>query len=103
MMELTATIKSAAAVVASLGTIGSGALYMDHLHAPREQVMRMEAAGRVNTILELVDQAHREGPAEWICKTIEGEFVALCTQIPDHYWCKEPDAKRELMAKAGCQ
>jgi hypothetical protein len=102
MMELTATIKSAAALATSLGAIGGGALYLDHLHAPREQVIQMQAANRVNTILELVEQAHHEGSAEWICRTIEAEFVSLCTELPNHYWCTNQDAKRALTAKAGC-
>lgn len=110
MMELAATLKTAAAVVTSVGVIGGGAFVLDERHALRTELnshagefVAYRAGGRVNTILELVEQAHHEGAAEWICRTIEAEFVALCTELPDHYWCTEPDAKRELKAKAGCQ
>ena len=101
-MGLTTTVKSAAATVTAIGTIGGGALFLDNTHAPAEQVDQMQAANRVGTILDLVEQAAHEGPAEWICRSIEAEFAALCTEMPNHYWCDDPDAKRELLAKAGC-
>ncbi len=103
MMALTATIKSAATVVTSLGIIGAGALTLDNMHAPQEQVDRMQASNRVGTILELVSQAANQGSAEWICRAIEAEFASLCTEMPDHYWCDDPDAKRSLFEKAGCR
>lgn len=101
-MEFTATIKSAAAVVAAIGSISGGALYLDHLHAPREQMEQMQSADRVNTILQLVEQAHHEGADDWLCRAIEAEFIQLCTDRPDHYLCVDPDARHSLKRKAGC-
>jgi hypothetical protein len=66
-------------------------------------VASMKTEGKVQTILGYVDQAFRDGSAPWLCRAIEQEFINLCTDSPDHYLCKDPDAKRELKAKAGCQ
>ena len=101
-MSLAATITKGAAVVTAIGTISGGALYLDNTHAPAEQVDQMQASSRVNTILQLVETAAREGAADWICLSIEAEFAALCTELPDHYWCEKPETKAALMDKAGC-
>ena len=102
-MEMTETMKRAASVVTAIGVIGGGAFYLDTRHASAEKVMKMEASGRVQTIFNLVDQAQRDGPAPWLCRAIAAEFVALCTDMPQHYLCTDPEAQDELLAKAGCQ
>ena len=101
-MELAATLKSAAAVVTSVGIIGGGAYVLDERHFPRDSGERMQSASRVSTILELVDIAHREGRQQWICRALDEEFISLCTEQPKHYLCIDPEAKAQLLGKAGC-
>jgi len=102
MMEQAAIIKAASIVIA-IGTIGGGALTLDHLHAPRETVERMQSQDRVRTIMDLVETAHHEGKADWICRAIEEEFAQLCTETNgQHYFCTDKEAKKALKAKAGC-
>lgn len=101
-MGIATTLTKAAAIVTAMGTVGGGAIYLDTSHAKRSEVVSLEAAGKVQTILSLVDQAHKEGAADWLCRSIEAEFIELCTKAPNHYLCTDKDAKRELKAKAGC-
>jgi hypothetical protein len=102
-MSLSATVANAATLVTAIGAVGGGALYLDNAHFPREAGMAMQAAGRVNTILGLVKEARDGDSPDWLCRAIDAEFIELCTESPDHYLCKDPDAKRELKTKAGCQ
>ena len=101
MMALSATLTKAATVVTAIGTVGGGALYLDHRHAPAETVGEIKAELRVDRIFRLVDQASANGSPKWLCDALDKELVTLCTDEPDHYLCGT-DARRELKAKAGC-
>ena len=101
MMEVTTTVKGAAAVVVAIATTGGGALKLNDMHAPREDFNQHVSSDRVRTILDYVDRAKRER-SDWICRAIESEFIALCTELPDHYLCTDPSARKDLKKKAGC-
>lgn len=101
-MALTATIKGWGATATALGVIGGSAIGLDHMHVSQGDFNTHMEADRVQTILTLVEQSRAEGSPAWMCRIIEAEFIELCTRNPDHYLCNDPDAKRELTAKAGC-
>lgn len=95
-------IVKAAAVVTAIGTIGGGAIGLDMRHASQQSFSEHIASDSVKVILQLVEQAAHDGPALWLCRAIDEEFIALCTSLPDHYLCRDDDAKIELKEKAGC-
>jgi hypothetical protein len=101
MMDIAATIKGAAALVTSIGVIGGGAYYMDERHAGQKEFDQYVSSNRVQTILSLAEQARREGSPPYLCSALQAEFAALCTEIPEHYFCNA-DSQRQIMAKAGC-
>jgi len=101
MMGLAATITKAATVVTAVGTVGAGALYLDNAHAPIERVEKLEASATVQSIQNWIRTAREEGPAEYICDAIDSEFLALCSEIPGHYLCRD-ETQRQMKAKAGC-
>ena len=109
-MEIAGMCKTAAALVTSIGVIGGGALYiedahdaLDDRHAPREALTVIESQLHVSRIFDLVQQAHDEGSPNWLCRAIESEYIELCTEVPAHFLCKDADAHRELVKKAGCE
>ncbi len=99
MIDLT----KAAAYVAATGTIGGGALALDHLHVPASWAEKHEAEHRVRTIFDLADRAEGADAPDWLCDAIEQEFIALCTENPDHYLCEDPEPKQDIMEGAGCE
>ena len=102
MMEIAGTLKTAAAVVVSIGTIGGGAFVLDSRHAPLEQVVRLESSARVNAIQNWIRAAREEGVSEYICDSIRAELIALCTEQANHYLCS-PKAYAETLSRAGCR
>ena len=92
----------AAATLIAIGSIGGGAMTLDHLHASQVWANQHEAEHRVRTIFTYMEQAQRDGPADWLCRAIEEEFISLCTEVPRHYLCRDPDAKADIKQKAGC-
>lgn len=95
-------LTQAAAVFVSIGTIGGGALTLDHLHASQAWATQHDGEHRVRTIFQYMRQAQRDSPEDWLCNAIEAEFIALCTEVPDHYLCRDPEAKDDIESKAGC-
>jgi len=51
-MELSGTLKAAAAVVISLGTIGGGVLTLDSRHVNREDYNNYVAGNRVQRVMK---------------------------------------------------
>ncbi len=102
MMALTATISNAAKIVTALGVIGGGTAAIEIRYAHQDQVDQMQAADRVRAIYDLVEIAQRDGPEPWICRAIDEEHLALCTELPGHYLCTDPDAFPALKSRAGC-
>lgn len=96
-------LTQAATVVVAIGGIGGGALTLDHLHASQLWANQHEAEHRVRTIFTYMRQAQRDGPETWLCNALEEEFINLCTEVPEHYLCRDPDAKTDIKAKAGCE
>lgn len=91
-------IIKAAAVVTALGTIGGGALYMDTRYAPASVVADLG----VMQIFELVETAQRDGRSDWICRAIDMELAKLCSKNPNHYFCSDAEAVRDIKKKAKC-
>lgn len=96
-------IPKAAAYVLATGSIGGGALALDHMHVPAGWAKSHEADHRVRTIFELADRSKMSGSPDWLCDAIEQEFIALCSENPEHYLCKDPKAKSDIKRGAGCE
>lgn len=103
MIEISATARKAAALVTAVATIGAGAIGMDTRHVSQVEFNSHVSSNRVRTILDLTEQSQRSGAPTYLCRALDAEFAALCTEQPRHYFCDDPDTKREIMAKAGCQ
>jgi len=102
MMSLVATVTKASSVVAAITVIVGGGFAMDDRHAKQSEFDTHVSSNRVRTILDLVEQSRSDGAPGYLCRAIDSEFIALCTENPKHYLCQDPDAKRELLKKAGC-
>ena len=98
MMEISAGLVKAAAMVGAIGTISGGAFVLDSRHAPYSVVSDM----RVGGIFDLVEIAQRDGPSDWICRAIEEEIIKLCSDEPDHYLCRDHEAMENIKDKAEC-
>ena len=92
-------IVTAAAVVTALSGIGSGALYLDHLHASAADFEKHLSEQRVRTIFSYMDQIGQQGPQPWLCRALDEEFIALCTELPNHALCAD---RKEIMEEVGC-
>lgn len=102
-MAIASKLKNAAAVVTSIGAIGAGAYALDERHASQEEFNAFRSSARVSTILELAKESEQAGGPDWLCKAIDEEIIALCSEIPDHYLCRPgSDAVEKLKEKAGC-
>lgn len=95
-------LNDAKGLTVALVAIGGGAIGVDQRYAPRSEVTSLKAEQRVQAILNLKDQAQRDGAETWLCRAIEEQFVLLCNELPDHYLCRDPEAKRDIMQKSGC-
>jgi hypothetical protein len=95
------TLGQASKVVAAIAAIGGAAIGMDVRYAPASAVSEIKADLRVDRIFRLVGEAQANGSPAWLCNALDEEFVALCTEQPEHYLCGV-DARREMKAKAGC-
>lgn len=99
-MAISTTVKSAAAVVTSLGIVGGGAITLDSRHAPATIVADIG----VMEIFDLVELAREDGPNEWICDAIDKKIIEVCSENPDHYLCdSDRVAVTDLKKKAGCE
>lgn len=98
MMEISTLAKA----VVALGVIGGSTLTLDRLHVSQNDYDTFVSSSRVQTILSLADQSQAEGSPGYLCRALTAEFVALCTEQPKHYFCTDPDARKEIMLKAGC-
>ncbi len=98
MMEISATAKAAAAVVAAIGTISGSAVVIDNRYAPASIVSEIG----VIQIFNLVETAQRDGRSDWICRAIDQEIVKLCSKDKDHYFCTDAEALADIKRKAGC-
>lgn len=103
MMGLAATVIKGSSVVTAIGVIVGGGFALDDRHAKQDEFDAHVSSNRVRTILDLVEQSKNDGAPGYLCRAIESEFIALCTEQPNHYLCTDPDAKRELVSKAGCK
>lgn len=101
-MNIIASLNEAKGAVLAITAIGAGALGLDARHAKHDDVVSLKADSRVATIFNLKDQAQRDGASQWLCRAIEEQFVALCTEAPDHYLC-DPEAKQDILTSAGCR
>lgn len=89
-----------AAILSSIGSVGGGALYLDHLHASSADFQKHLSEQRVQTIFSYMDQISQRGPQPWLCRALDEEFIALCTELPNHAMC---DDRRTIIEKAGCR
>jgi len=102
MMEIGILGKSAA-MVGAIGTIGGGALALDHLHASQSWASQHQAQHRVNQIFDYVKLAEESGAAQWICEAIQKELIELCNEDKVNFLCENADAVRDIKRRAGCQ
>lgn len=95
-------IVTGASVVTAIGVIGGGALTLDKLHAKQAWATSHESQHRVGTIFQLAERSRQLGNEQWLCDALEKEFIQLCSESPNHYLCEDPNAKRDILQKAGC-
>ena len=102
-VSLLTVLNEAKGALMAVTAIGGGAISLNQLHVSQAEFDQFVAGNRVQTILQLQQQAAREGSPAYLCAALEAEFAALCTEQPDHYFCVDSTAKREILAKAGCR
>ena len=88
-----------ASTVLAIGSIGSGAVYLDTAHVASEDFERYLAKERVGVIFEYMDQIRSQGPQPWLCRSLEEELIELCTDLPDHPMCEDRD---QIIEEVGC-
>ena len=93
------TLTQAAAAIVAIGSIGGGALTLDHMHVAAEDFDRYLAKERVGTIFEYMDQVRVQGPQPWLCQALEEELIELCVDLPEHPMCMDRD---EILEETGC-
>lgn len=101
-MGILTALNEAKGAILAVTAIGGGAITLNGLHVSQGDFDEHVSSNRVRTILELQQQSAREGGPGYLCRALEAEFAALCTEHPEHYFCADPNAKREIMAKARC-
>ena len=94
-------ILAGAAAVAAIGSIGSGALYLDHAHVAASDFSKHLSEQRVRTVFSYMDQIKQNGAQEWLCRALEEELYALCTELPQHAMCRD-GAMENILNEAGC-
>ena len=94
-------IITAAAIMAAIGSIGSGALYLDHAHVASEDFKRHLSEQRVQTIFSYMDQIKANGPQDWLCRAMDEELIYLCTELPQHAMCRD-GAMANILDEVGC-
>lgn len=87
--------------VTAIGVIIGGGIAAEDRYAPAQAVSEIKSELRVDRIFRLVGEAQANGSPDWLCNALDAEFVALCTEQPEHYLCGT-EARIELKAKAGC-
>jgi hypothetical protein len=93
-------IIAGAAVVGAIGSIGSGALYLDHSHVAASDFERYLAKERVRTIFDYLDQIRIDEPHPWLCRALKEEIIELCVDLPDHAICIDRD---KIMDETNCE
>ncbi len=94
-------IIAAAAVVTAIGSIGGGALYLDHAHVASGDFKQHLSEQRVQTIFSYMDQIKANGPQEWLCRALREELIYLCTELPQHAMCRD-GARENILDEVGC-
>ena len=94
-------IIAAAAVVTAIGTIGGGAMFLDHAHVASGDFSKHLSEQRVRTVFSYMDQIKEAGPQDWLCRALDEELIHLCTELPDHAMCRD-GAMDDIMDEAGC-
>lgn len=92
-------VTAAAAIITSIGTIGGGALYLDHAHVASGDFERYLAKERVGVIFDYMDQIRAQEPQPWLCRALEEEIIELCVDLPDHAICLDRD---KIIDEVGC-
>lgn len=106
MMGILSALNEAKGAILAVTAIGGGAVGLNQMHVNRGEYEEFVSANRVQTILQLAKDSRDEGGPAYLCRALEAEFVALCTERPDHYFCKGQEgfeAKRDVLAKAKCE
>ena len=101
-MEISGAVAKAAATVTAIGVVGGGALTLDSRHVAQHDFDAYVSSNRVQTILSLANESKDEGAPDYLCKALEAEFAALCTEQAGHYFCDDPQVKKDIVKKAGC-
>lgn len=101
-MSLLTALNEGKGVITAVAGIMVVAWQLDERHAPRKDFDDYVASDSVGTIFDLAKQAKDSGSPDWLCRLLEQEIISLCTRKPDHYICKDGEAKREIKASAGC-
>lgn len=102
MTGLLSTLNEAKGVIVAIAAILGVGITAETRYFPMDDGVAMQSADKVRAIYDLVEIAQRDGPQAWICRAIDEEHLALCTELPGHYLCTDPDAFPAIKAKAGC-
>ncbi len=94
-------IIAGAAIVTAIGTIGGGAMFLDHAHVASGDFSKHLSEQRVQTIFSYMDQIKANGAQEWLCRALEEELIYLCTELPQHAMCRD-GANERILNDAGC-
>jgi hypothetical protein len=88
--------------VTAFGVIAAAAISAENRYAPASAMGELKAELRVDRIFDLTRESEASGGPDWLCRAIDKEFVTLCSEYPSHYLCIDPDARKELKARAKC-
>ena len=94
-------IIAGASVVMAIGTIGGGAMFLDHAHVASIDFSKHLSEQRVRTIFSYMDQIKVNGAQVWLCRALDEELYALCTELPEHAMCRD-GARDKILKEAGC-
>ena len=106
MMGILASLSEAKGAVLAVTAIGGGAIGLHQMHVPRAEYDEFVASNRVQTILQLAKDSRDEGGPIYLCRALEAEFIALCSEQKNHYFCsgqQGAEARKDILAKAKCK
>jgi hypothetical protein len=92
----------AAKVVTAIGIIGGATITAETRYAPASAIGDLKSELRVDRIFDMTRESEASGGPDWLCRAIDKEFVTLCSEYPSHYLCIDPEARKELKARAKC-
>lgn len=101
-MGILTSLNEAKGAIVAITAVGGGGIALNNMHVNQDDYDAYVSGNRVQTILSLAEQSKNEGSPAYLCRALQSEFAALCTELPNHYFCEDPDARKEIMAKAGC-